>query len=136
MKIPYINIYFKSLYVSTYNSISGAVARYQKVHTFQMRFLLGFFLSCGDELLSTFKQDSVGYLYHLQTAGPLPIYICAQHMHSFLWYVLHLVLQSKYFCRTRAISYRVEWKQQTKVNSRTQKFAVPLLHGAYHCSAS
>lgn len=76
-----------------------------------------FFLSCGDELLGTFKQDSVGYLYHLQTTHPLPIYICAQHVHSFMRYVLYLVLQSKYFCSTRAISYRVEWNQQTKVNS-------------------
>lgn len=43
MKIPYINIYFKSLYLSTYDSISGAVARYQKVHAFQMRFHGAFF---------------------------------------------------------------------------------------------
>ena len=58
MKIPYINIYFKSLYLSTYDSISGAVARYRKVHAFHMQFL-GVFLSRGDELLNTFKQDSV-----------------------------------------------------------------------------
>lgn len=42
MKIPYINIYFKSLYLSTYDSIRGAAARYWKVHAFQM-WLLGVF---------------------------------------------------------------------------------------------
>lgn len=112
MKIPYINIHFKSLYLSRYDSISRA----WNVHAFQMRFLVLFCFFKLWRWISIFKQDSMGYLYPVQPTHPLPLYICAQHVHAFLWYVLYLVLQSKYFCSTRAISYRVEWNQRSKPN--------------------